>query len=235
MTYCISDIHGEYDLFMRLLEKINYSENDRLIICGDFIDKGASSVRLMKTIFDLPNAHCIMGNHEYMFFKFYRTRMHSAIMDFDSILWHLQQYFPEDGHLLDWDCIQQLVNLPHFLEEKNFICVHAGVPMDDFGKVLPLEEADPEELIHDRRFKDPKILPKDSKCVFFGHTPTTYINNEPKIITYLKPNRAENSRNISDYYKIHLDTGASMTGVLGCFCVDNCQEFYVKRSISASK
>lgn len=228
-TYCISDIHGEYDLFIQLLKKINYSENDRLIICGDFIDKGKASVRLLKTIFDLPNAQYIMGNHEYMFFKFYRTRMHSAIMDYDAILWHLQQYFPEDGHLLDWDTVRKLVNLPYYIEDKEFICVHAGVPMDDFGKILPLDEALPEELVHNRRFKEPTILPKESKCVFFGHTPTTYINNEPKIITYLKPSAPENSKNISDYYKIHLDTGTSMTGVLGCFCVETCQSIYVTR------
>ena len=229
MTYCISDIHGEYDLFMRLLEKINYSEKDSLIVCGDFMEKGKDSVRLIKTIFDLPNACCIMGNHEYMFFKFYRTRMHSAIMDFDAVLWHLQQYFSEDGNLLDWDTVEKLVTLPYYLEEDDFICVHAGAPMDDYGKILPLDEALPEELVHDRRFKNPEILPKDSKCVFFGHTPTTYINGEPQIITYLKPNRMENKQTISDYAKIHLDTGTPMTGVLGCFCVENCREFYVKK------
>ena len=229
MTYCISDIHGEYDLFMRLMEKIKYSESDRLIVCGDFIEKGASSVRLMKTIFDLPNAYCIMGNHEYMFFKFYRAGMHSAILDFDAILLHLQRYFPYDGNLLDWDTVDRLTGLPYYIEDESFICVHAGLPMDDAGKILPLDEALPEELVHDRRFKDPNVLPKESKCVFFGHTPTTYIAPEPKIITYLKPDRPESSRSISDYCKIHLDTGASMSGVLGCFCVDSCQSIYVKK------
>lgn len=68
MTYCISDIHGEYDLFMRLLEKIRYSDSDRLIVCGDFLDKGTASIRLAKAIFDLPNSYSIMGNHEYTFF-----------------------------------------------------------------------------------------------------------------------------------------------------------------------
>lgn len=227
MTYCISDIHGEYDLFMLLLDKIKYSNSDRLIVCGDFIDKGTSSVRLAKTIFDLPNSYCIMGNHEYMFFKFYRSRMHSAILDFDAILWHLQQYFPEDGNLLDWDIVDMLVDLPYYIEENDFICVHAGVPMDECGRLIPLNEVSPEEFVHDRRFKDPMVLPKDSKCVFFGHTPTTYINPTPKILTYPKVGYAQDSRNISDYYKIHLDTGASVNGVLSCFCVDNCQAFYI--------
>ena len=123
---------------MLLLDKIEYSNSDRLIVCGDFIDKGASSVRLAKTIFDLPNSYFIMGNHEYMFFKFYRSRMHSAILDFDAILWHWQQYFPEDGNLLDWDTVDMLVDLSYYIEENDFICVHAGVPMDECGRLLPL-------------------------------------------------------------------------------------------------
>ena len=229
MTYCISDIHGEYDLFMLLLDKIKYSNSDRLIVCGDFIDKGASSVRLAKTIFNLPNSYCIMGNHEYMFFKFYRSRMHSAILDFDAILWHLQQYFLKDGNLLDWDTVDMLVDLPYYIEENDFICVHAGVPMDECGRLLPLNEVSPEEFIHDRRFKDPTLLPKDSKCVLFGHTPTTYIISTPKILTYPKIGCVQGSRNISDYCKVYLDTGASMNGVLSCFCVDNCQAFYITK------
>jgi serine/threonine protein phosphatase 1 len=229
MTYCISDIHGEYELFMRLLEKIKYSESDRLIVCGDFLDKGTCSVRLMKTIFDLPNSYCIMGNHEHSFLQFYHSKMHSTILDFDAILYQLQQYFPEDGNLLDWDTVDYLSGLPYYIEEQDFICVHAGVPMDAAGRILSLDEASPEELVYDRRFKEPHVLPKDSKCVFFGHTPTPYINGKPQIIAYTKPNRAANSRNISDYYKIHLDTGVSLTGVLGCFCVNTCQAVYVQK------
>ena len=40
MRYVISDIHGEYDLFIRLMEKIGFSDNDDLerileLLCGD--------------------------------------------------------------------------------------------------------------------------------------------------------------------------------------------------------
>ena len=228
MTYCISDIHGEYDLFMRLLEKIKYSDSDRLIVCGDFIDKGKDSVRLAQTIFALPNTYCIMGNHEYMFFKYYCSEMERDT-DHDAILRRLREFFPDDGDLLDWATVDILVDLPFYIEEKDFICVHAGIPMDYRDRLLPLDEVSPEEFVYDRYFKDPNVLPKDSKCVFFGHTPTTYFAYEPEILKYPKSRRHPNSTKISDYCKIHLDTGASMNGVLGCFCVDNCREFYVKK------
>ena len=231
MTYCISDIHGEYELFMRLLEKIKYSNSDRLIVCGDLIDKGTSSVRLAQTIFDLPNASCIMGNHEYMFFKYYRAATDSAVLDYDAILAHLQAYFPEDGHLLDWETVDMLADLPYYIEEEDFICVHAGVPLDDKGRVLPLSDASPEELLYDRRFKNANVLPKESKCVLFGHTPTTYIISEPKILAYPASGGVSDRHSIAHYCKVHLDTGAPMSGVLGCFCVDTCKAFYTKNSI----
>ena len=229
MTYCISDIHGEYDLFMRLLEKIQFSDSDRLIVCGDFIDKGTASIRLAKAIFALPNAYCIMGNHEYMFLKFYRSKMHSNTLNFDDILGHLQQYFPTENSLLDWNTVDMLVDLPYYIEEKDFICVHAGVPLDSNGRILPLAECLPEQFVYDRRFKSPKILPKDSKCILFGHTPTTSIAPAPKILAYPKNAQKSNERSISDYFKIHLDTGASLSGVLGCFCIDTCRSFYVTK------
>lgn len=228
MTYCISDIHGEYELFMSLLERIGYSDSDRLIVCGDLIDKGKASVKLAKTVFNMPNAHCIMGNHEYTFFKFYRTRMHSAIIDFDSILAELDRYFPDNDEKLDWDTVDMLTDLPYYFEDERFVCVHAGAPLDENGRLLPLDEATPDELVNDRRFKEPYILPTDSKCVIFGHTPTVYTGNGPIIMTYPRDGK-NGSNNISDYYKIRLDTGVGLSGVLGCFRVDDCQSFYVDR------
>ena len=110
MTYCISDIHGEYDLFMRLLTKIGYSDSDRLIVCGDIIDKGNSSVRLTKTIFSLPNSYCIKGNHEHIFFNYYCSQMEHCGGNYDIVLRRLRDFFPDDGDLLDWDTVDILVD-----------------------------------------------------------------------------------------------------------------------------
>ena len=48
MQYCLSDPHGCYDLFCRLLEKIRFDGGDTLYVLGDFIDKGPDSVRLVR-------------------------------------------------------------------------------------------------------------------------------------------------------------------------------------------
>lgn len=65
----------------------------------------------------------------------------------------------------------------------------------------------------------------DAKCVFFGHTPTNYICGKPQILAYKRQGKTGES--IDDYYKIHLDTGSVLNGVLGCFCAETCRTYYV--------
>ena len=230
MTYVLSDIHGEYNLFMRLLEAIKFSDGDTVISCGDIVDKGKNSVKLLKLISNMPNAKCINGNHEYAFLKYYWSLMKESPDDFDWVLQRLKEYFKDDGHLLDWETVDWLELCPYYIEEKDFICVHAGAPLDEKNRILPLERATREQLVYDRNFKHPKLEIKDSKCVFFGHTPTSYLlNGESKIIAYRRKEAQRDSYNIDDFYKIHLDTGTWLDGVLGCFCVETCQAFYVKK------
>ena len=54
-----------------------------------------------------------------------------------------------------------------------------------------------------------------------------YLTDRDEILLYLRKGAAQGSRNIADYCKIHLDTGVALSGVLGCFAVNNCQSFYV--------
>lgn len=229
MIYVCSDIHGEYDLFVKLLQKINFSSNDTMVVCGDVIDKGQDSVKLLKLIKDMPNVRCIIGNHEYEFLKFYWGIMQESPEDFNEVLKELQGYFPCDGKLLDWETVDWLETLPYYVEEESFVCVHAGAELTEDGRLKPLEQTLRERLVYDRQFKDPNLIPMTKKCIFFGHTPTSYISNDSKIIKYKWNNCSTNT--IKDYYKIHLDLGVWLHGRLGCFCVDTCQEFYVSKNM----
>ncbi len=232
MTYVVSDIHAEYALFMRLLELIKFSDGDVLISCGDMIDKGKDSVRLLKFIKNMPNARCINGNHEYTFLKYYWGLMRESPENFGAVLAKLKEYFPNDGSLLDWEIIDWVESLPFFIEEKDYLCVHAGIPLDAGGRTVPPETATREQLVYDRNFKNPQVVVNDSKCVLFGHTPTSYIlpDRSSKIIAYRRREAPKETHNITDFYKIHLDTGTWLDGVLGCFCIENCRVYYVKNS-----
>lgn len=68
MTYVISDLHGyRIEKLKELLEKANFSENDRLYILGDVIDRnGDGGIGVLQWLIKQPNAELIMGNHEAM-------------------------------------------------------------------------------------------------------------------------------------------------------------------------
>lgn len=65
-TYIISDIHGEYDLFIELLDKIKLKKEDTLYILGDVLDRGPNPIKTLRKLMEMPNAVCMVGNHELM-------------------------------------------------------------------------------------------------------------------------------------------------------------------------
>lgn len=67
-TYVISDIHGCYDQFMELLERVSFCDDDRLYIIGDAIDRGPKSGMMIDWLANRKpdNVTFMMGNHEYM-------------------------------------------------------------------------------------------------------------------------------------------------------------------------
>lgn len=219
MTYFISDVHGEYRLFCRLLDKIKFSSADKLFVLGDMIDKGNDSVRLLNAVSSMPNAACILGNHEYDFLKYYRAVMRETHDDFDGVLSRMQSFFPCDTARLSWEILDWLDCLPHYVCSKNFIGVHAGVPLNPDGTVKPLEKGAIEGFVYDRNFKNPETFVYDDRTVLFGHTPTCYFNGSGEIILYPR-------RDGKGYSRVHLDTGVSLTGLLGCFCFETGECLY---------
>lgn len=62
----MSDIHGEYDRYMAMLDLIQFSEQDTLYILGDVIDRKPGGIEILQDIMRRPNVHMIIGNHEQM-------------------------------------------------------------------------------------------------------------------------------------------------------------------------
>ena len=224
MEYVVSDIHGHYDTFCRLMETIKFCGSDRLYVLGDIIDKGKDSVRLAKTLFSMPEAACIAGNHEYDFLKYFRAQMLNA--DDETVMTRLRAYFP-DGCLLDWETVETFDNLPYYIETEKFVGVHAGLPMRADGSAEAPENATREQLVYDRTFAQPNVIPKSGKCVIFGHTPCRGISGSDEMIFY---RNGRNNGDVSDFCKIHTDTGVYLGGVLGCLEIGSCRAFYVRGS-----
>ena len=43
-TYVLSDIHGNFEIFKRMLDKIQFNSHDQLYILGDICDRGPCSL-----------------------------------------------------------------------------------------------------------------------------------------------------------------------------------------------
>ena len=69
-TIVISDIHGNLDLYLKLLNKVNYDENcDQLILLGDLVEKGPKNLDTLHKIMEQSkndNVHVIMGNCDFI-------------------------------------------------------------------------------------------------------------------------------------------------------------------------
>lgn len=69
-TYVMSDIHGQYQAYMDILNQIGFSNfemEDHLYILGDVIDRGKRSLKILEHVMSHPdNITMLMGNHELM-------------------------------------------------------------------------------------------------------------------------------------------------------------------------
>ncbi|MBW8881006.1 MAG: metallophosphoesterase, partial [Asticcacaulis sp.] len=80
LTYAVGDIHGYDELFERLIDRIRVDaelagEKPRLILLGDYIDRGPNARGVLQRILRLETATwcdlvALMGNHEHILLRF---------------------------------------------------------------------------------------------------------------------------------------------------------------------
>jgi serine/threonine protein phosphatase 1 len=146
LTYCIADIHGCYDEFMRLLKQINFSETDTLYVLGDVIDRGPQSLECISYVRSRKNIICLMGNHEHLMLDFFENsykynddefRYHDWIMNGGKqTMQQIQQNenlpagFSSDTDKRFAEVLEWLRSLPFYVEievgGKEFFLSHAG-------------------------------------------------------------------------------------------------------------
>lgn len=62
MTYAVGDIHGYYDKYKELLERIYFSDDDTLYVLGDILDRGPESLRVLEDMAGRYNVIPIIGD-----------------------------------------------------------------------------------------------------------------------------------------------------------------------------
>ena len=69
MIYVMSDIHGCYDEFQEMLDKINFSLSDTLYVLGDCVDRGKEPIKVLLDCLLSDNIKLLCGNHEWFLFE----------------------------------------------------------------------------------------------------------------------------------------------------------------------
>ena len=232
MIYVMSDIHGMYDKYKKMLDLIDLQKNDTLYVLGDIIDRTYGSIKILKDMMKRPNVFGIFGNHELMMVEC------MSILN-QEITNELLDSLNEDQimKLSDWinngayqtieefktlskkerqDIIDYIMEFTAYEEvsvnNKKYLLIHAG--LGNFDKEKLLDEYDINDFVWTRLDWDISYFNDPNQFVIVGHTPTLAITQKAEI--YHKNNF------------IAIDCGACFQdGLLGCLCLNTMEEFYV--------
>lgn len=203
----ISDIHGNLNLFQKLLEKVSYTKNDILILVGDLIEKGDMSLKTLRYLMELSSnngIYIVSGNcdtiwedvkyeiddEELLKYMIFRKKsilnemckeLNIEVNEKSDIKYIKKQIKENFSDVINW-----LEQLPHIIETENFIFVHAGITSDN------LEEQNASKVMKNDAFMEQGLI--FTKYVVVGHWPTAnygkeygccnpIINKEQKIIS----------------------------------------------------
>jgi len=181
----ISDIHGNLNLFKRILEKVSYTEQDILVLVGDLIEKGNMSLKTLRYVIELSKkneVYIVSGNCDTIWedikyeiddnnlLRYMLVRKNSILNEMcselsievneNSDIKYIKKKIMENfSYEIHW-----LEQLPHIIETENLIFAHAGITSED------LEEQDASIVMKNDAFLEQGLV--FSKYVVVGHWPT---------------------------------------------------------------
>ena len=150
-SIAIGDVHGCYYTLQKLLESLQYSEEDRLYFLGDVIGKGPHSELVLDFVIN-SSSNMLLGNHEIAWLKHYLKPTDKP--DFIKLSQHSQASA--------W--FEYLKNRPFVIDHDDSLLVHASVdPSWDLQTIKALSSELSQSLIKDpqaffKRLKQPASL-----------------------------------------------------------------------------
>ncbi|MCD8525196.1 MAG: symmetrical bis(5'-nucleosyl)-tetraphosphatase [Gammaproteobacteria bacterium] len=122
-TYAVGDIHGCFNEFQELLDRIQFDpQKDRLWLAGDLVNRGPMSLEVLRYVKALGSPHqIVLGNHDlYLLTRWLRQR-YEGVAEQDALTATLRA--DDADELCDW-----LRHQPLLVEDKalGFMMVHAG-------------------------------------------------------------------------------------------------------------
>ncbi|MBR6307271.1 MAG: fructose-bisphosphatase class III [Lachnospiraceae bacterium] len=237
-VYVMGDIHGEYDMFLKMLDKLSFKDSDELYLIGDVVDRGPHPIKVLQKIMEMPNVIPIVGNHELMALeglKFLNSEItEESIASIESetldnlLLWQLHN--GGDATVREFRTLnaEEREEILDFLLEfsmyeevsvggSEYLLVHGG--LGNYSPDKAIDDYSLKDLVWTHADYDTQHF-KDT-IVVTGHTPTQLIqdNDKPGFI-YRKNNH------------IAIDCGACFDGGrLAAIRLDDGEEFYVEREV----
>jgi serine/threonine protein phosphatase 1 len=193
--FAISDIHGCFDTFYELvIRQIDLKKSDRLILLGDYIDRGEKSKEVIDFIIDLESngydITTLTGNHESMLVESYQNPEILPLWYMNSGMTTLNSFNIPDIRDMDKKYIDFFMNLHFYETYAGYIFVHAGFndfatdPFSDLNGMIwecRMQYNNPvfagKTIIHGHRPKTPdyvkrliseksQVIPIDTGCVY---------------------------------------------------------------------
>ena len=203
-------------MFMDLLKKIDLKDTDTLYVLGDVLDRGPHPIKTLLKLMEMPNAICLVGNHELMALECLKETT-GGLLNWmqngsDTTIKEFRELDREDQE----EVIEFIREFSIYEEitvgDKNYLLVHSG--LGNFKPEKEIEDYSLKELVWDRAEYDREYYP--DKYVITGHTPTQLIEENPN------PGYIYRNHN-----HIAIDCGSCFEGGrLAAICLDTGEEFY---------
>ena len=227
MIYVMSDLHGCYDKYLKMIEKIKLKAEDTLYVLGDVVDRGPDGIRILLDMCERDNVIFLRGNHDYTAMRILRCMFEPAACFRDDELVPMIRRWVSDGGNTT---LEQFISASP--EDKKRILTylwHSKIFLEVVvkGKTYFLAHTVPEKKVmlksgisnpEDYMFGEPDydFQYYEDKILVTGHTPTALIEKAYTGRIYIK------------YNHIAIDCGAVFEdGRLGCICLNTMKEFYV--------
>ena len=183
-VWAIGDVHGYADTLLALLDSLNLSSRDRVVLLGDLVDRGPRSCEVIRIARENPQIFSVLGNHEEMMLNSFDVD-NIEMMTAQQTNWfyvggratnqsYIDEFTNSQGDIDDFDLrmrvgkdLAWLDSLPHHIVLDDFRLVHAGYSPWDGD--LDLQSTD--TLMWIRGEFHNSITPVDEKrTVVFGHS-----------------------------------------------------------------
>lgn len=228
-TFVMSDIHGCYREYQRLLQIIRFREEDTLYIIGDCVDKGDAPMELLKDMMSRPNVVPLMGNHDLEALVILRkleevqpggaepdAAFAESVKDWltdggQTTLNGFLELPPEERR----DILEYLKTFMPYLEieagGKKYLLIHGG--LEPFVPGQRIEDYDILQLLLSRPDYEKRYF--QDRYTITGHTPTPVIQKKNQGTVIRKNNH------------LAIDCGCVYGYRLAAVCLETGREYYV--------